>query len=92
MQSMLKGLLAAVLFSLSFTGSAFAQAVAPINVNTADEELLTELPGVGPSRAMAIIEERNANGDFEDAQDLTRVSGIGEATVSRMQDQIVFED
>ncbi|WP_447528288.1 ComEA family DNA-binding protein [Vreelandella sp. TE19] len=92
MQRILKGLVAAAALGLSLSGGAFAQSVAPINVNTADEELLAELPGVGPSRAVAIIEERDANGSFENANDLTRVSGIGEATVSSMEDQIVFEE
>ncbi|WP_444999192.1 ComEA family DNA-binding protein [Halomonas mongoliensis] len=69
---------------------AMAQDVAPINVNTADAELLTELPGVGPARAAAIIEEREANGPFESAEDLTRVSGIGEATAASLEDQITF--
>ncbi|WP_253443166.1 ComEA family DNA-binding protein [Halomonas sp. Y3] len=69
---------------------AVAQDVAPINVNTADAELLTELPGIGPARAEAIIEERETNGPFESAEDLTRVSGIGEATAASLEDQITF--
>lgn len=88
----MKGLLAALLFStgIGSVSSALAQEVAPINVNSADTELLDELPGIGPSRAEAIIEERDANGEFENADDLTRVSGIGPATVDRMRDQITF--
>lgn len=94
MQTTLRGLLTALLLTLSLglSGAAIAQAVAPINVNTADEELLAELPGIGPSRANAIIDERNANGAFENSADLTRVSGIGSATVESMSDQITFED
>lgn len=69
---------------------AVAQDVAPINVNTADAELLTELPGIGPARAKAIIEERETNGPFESVEDLTRVSGIGEATAASLADQITF--
>ncbi|MFG6668051.1 ComEA family DNA-binding protein [Halomonas sp. HNIBRBA4712] len=94
MQRMVKGILTAALLSigLSLGGGALAQSMAPINVNTADEELLAELPGVGPSRAAAIVEERNANGEFTSADDLTRVSGIGSATVEGMEDQIIFED
>lgn len=75
---------------LSFATLAAAQDVAPINVNTADAELLTELPGIGPSRAQAIVEDREANGNFESADDLTRVSGIGAATVDNFRDQIEF--
>lgn len=90
----LKGLFAALLFSIGIgvASNGLAQDIAPINVNSADLELLDELPGVGPSRAEAIIEEREANGDFENAEDLTRVSGIGPATVDRMRDQVTVED
>ncbi|WP_346797628.1 ComEA family DNA-binding protein [Halomonas sp. Bachu 37] len=88
----LRGMVLALLFCIALGGvsTAMAQEVAPINVNTADAELLAELPGVGPSRAEAIIEERETNGDFTDADDLTRVSGIGPVTVDRMRDQLDF--
>ncbi|WP_083024584.1 ComEA family DNA-binding protein [Vreelandella lionensis] len=94
MQTTFKRIAAALLISLSLglSGTALAQAIAPINVNSADEELLAELPGIGPSRATAIIEEREANGAFENADDLTRVNGIGPATVDRIRDQIKFEE
>jgi competence protein ComEA len=88
MKRILQGTLLALL--LSFASLAAAQDVAPINVNTADAELLTELPGVGPSRAQAIIEYREANGNFESADDLTQVSGIGQATVDKFRDQVTF--
>lgn len=93
MNTKLKGALAALLFSISLglSSSVLAQDVAPINVNTADAELLAELPGIGPSRAEAIIEERETNGPFESTADLERVSGIGPATVDRMRDQVAFE-
>lgn len=88
----MKGFLRAALLGLmlSVAPLALAQDVAPINVNTADAELLAELPGIGPSRAQAIIEDREANGDYESADDLTRVSGIGPATVAKLKDQITF--
>jgi competence protein ComEA len=69
---------------------AMAQDLAPINVNTANAELLAELPGIGPSRAQSIIDEREANGNFVDADDLARVNGIGEATVAGLRDQVEF--
>lgn len=88
----LKGLTAALLLSLTLglSGGALAQQVTPINVNTADAELLGELPGIGPSRAEALIKDREANGEFKDADDLTRVSGIGEATVDKIRDEVEF--
>lgn len=93
MKTTIQGTLAtsllALLLMLSPLG-ATAQEVAPIDINTADAELLTELPGIGPSRAEAIIEEREANGPFESTEDLTRVSGIGETTATNLEDQITF--
>jgi competence protein ComEA len=88
----MKGMLQVALlaFALSFTSLAMAQDVAPINVNTADAELLAVLPGIGPSRAQAIVEDREANGNFETVDDLTRVSGIGPATVESFRDQVAF--
>lgn len=87
-QALVRGLLLGTL--LAFAPLGIAQDLAPINVNTADAELLAELPGIGPTRAAAIIEERDANGNFENAEDLTRVSGIGSATVEGIADQIEF--
>jgi len=85
----LAGVLLALLLGLAPLG-AVAQEVAPINVNTADAELLAELPGIGPTRAAAIVEDRDANGPFESAEDLTRVSGIGDGTVANLEDQVSF--
>jgi competence protein ComEA len=62
----------------------------PIDVNRAGAALLEELPGIGPSKARAILEERAAHGPFRDAEDLTRVRGIGPGTVRRFQDLITF--
>lgn len=48
-----------------------------ININTASEEELQALPGVGPSIAAKIVASREAEGAFASVDDLTRVSGIG---------------
>ncbi len=87
--NVLAGALLALLLGLAPLGAA-AQEVAPINVNTADAELLAELPGIGPTKAAAIIEDREANGHFESAEDLMRVSGIGAGTVANLEDQVSF--
>lgn len=52
-----------------------------VNVNTANSGQLESLPGIGPAKARAIIEDREANGPFASCSDLTRVNGVGEATV-----------
>ncbi|MGM0914542.1 MAG: ComEA family DNA-binding protein [Pseudomonadota bacterium] len=81
--------LVALMLGLAPLG-AMAQEVEPINVNTAGAELLAELPGIGPSKAAAIIEDREANGPYASAEDLTRVSGIGDGTVANLEDQVTF--
>ncbi|MCW4153365.1 ComEA family DNA-binding protein [Halomonas sp. 18H] len=64
--------------------------LAPININSADAAMLTELPGIGEVKAASIVDNREANGPFTSASELTRVSGIGEATVEGLEDQVSF--
>ena len=56
----------------------------PVDVNSADVERLESLPGIGPALASRIVAERQ-RGAFATLDDLTRVRGIGAATVSRLQ-------
>jgi competence protein ComEA len=53
-----------------------------VNVNTASASELQTLPGIGASKAQAILDDRNANGPFASCSDLQRVTGIGPATVA----------
>ena len=63
-----------------------------VNVNTADAETLSsELQGVGLSKALAIVEYRQAHGPFKSAQDLQAVKGIGARTVEINQDNILLQ-
>lgn len=55
-----------------------------IDPNTASEEELDRLPGVGPALARRIIAEREAGGPFRSLDDLTRVSGIGPRSLDRL--------
>ena len=63
-----------------------AQPLVSINTATADE--LDSLPGVGPSTAEAIVEDREQNGPFSALEDLMRVSGIGEKKFENMKDRL----
>lgn len=56
-----------------------------ININTATEAELTTLPGIGPSKAAAILAYREENGQFKTIEDLKNVSGIGDKTFERLQ-------
>jgi competence protein ComEA len=60
----------------------------PINVNTASAEALEELPGIGPTLAAAIVEDREQNGPFTSVDDLNRVSGIGEGRLAPIRDLV----
>lgn len=62
-----------------------------VNVNTATAAELLTLPGIGPTKAAAIIEDRNANGPFSSCDDLDRVSGIGPGTLSQLRDRCTTE-
>jgi competence protein ComEA len=57
----------------------------PVNINTATQEALETLPGVGPVIAQRIIEYRQANGPFQTIEDIQKVKGIGTKTFEKMQ-------
>ena len=59
-----------------------------VDINTAGEAELDELPGIGPSTARSIIEDRDANGPFSTIEDLMRVSGIGEKKFEKLKSGI----
>lgn len=59
-----------------------------INLNQANESELQTLPGIGPSKAAAIIEHRETNGPFKDVADLKLISGIGEKTFEKLKEHI----
>ncbi|CAM2193914.1 competence protein ComEA [Paraburkholderia kururiensis] len=66
--------------------AAFGQAFAAVDVNTANEDALRGIKGIGPARAKAILDERGAHGPFKDPADLgKRVKGMGGHTVERLQ-------
>nr|WP_298522931.1 ComEA family DNA-binding protein [uncultured Halomonas sp.] len=88
----MKTLVKAILLSLSLgiASSALAQETQTIDINSADAEMLTQLPGIGEAKAQAIIEDRETNGPFSSAEDLSRVNGIGDATVESLRNQIAY--
>jgi competence protein ComEA len=59
----------------------------PINANTASQSELESIRGLGPSKAKAIIAEREKGGAFYDSYDLqSRVRGIGERSVAKLME------
>ena len=61
-----------------------------ISINKATIEDLQKIPGIGESKAKAIIEYREKNGDFKKIEDITNVTGIGENTFEKFKDYITL--
>jgi competence ComEA-like helix-hairpin-helix protein len=82
---------AAVAFTLVVLAAAPALAAeGQVNVNTATAAELERLPGVGPSLAARIVEQREKNGAFKQAEDLMLVRGIGEKSFAKMQPYVAI--
>src|SRR5512145_2625480 len=55
-----------------------------VNINSATQVQLEELPWVGPVTAQAILQWRTDNGPFTAVDELLEVSGIGDATLAEI--------
>jgi competence protein ComEA len=73
-------LLAGLLFS--------GLALAAININTATQQELEALNGIGPVKAQAIIDHRKANGPFKSIEQLKDVKGVGDATFDKIKGDV----
>ena len=59
-----------------------------ISINDASLEDLMTLPGIGNSKALAIINYRNENGPFKSIDDIKNVSGIGDSLYEKIKNKI----
>ncbi len=62
-----------------------------ININSAKEEELMTLTGIGETKARSIIEYRSKNGKFASIEQLAEVNGIGIKTVEKLKDKITIK-
>jgi competence protein ComEA len=62
-----------------------------LDINKATDSELQTLPGIGPSKAIAIIEFREKNGEFQTIEDLKKISGIGEKTFEELASLITVK-
>jgi len=59
-----------------------------VNLNTASQAELEELPGVGPVLAQRILDWRAQHGRFTTVDELGEVSGVGEKTFAQLQPKV----
>ncbi|SDB12169.1 competence protein ComEA [Pseudobutyrivibrio sp. YE44] len=55
-----------------------------ININSASASELTNLPGIGQTKANQIVSYRDANGDFSSIEEIKNVSGIGDGIYNQI--------
>lgn len=59
-----------------------------VDINVASEAELCTLPGIGETKAKAIVEYRNGQGSFEKKEDIMKVAGIKQSGYDKIKDQI----
>lgn len=59
-----------------------------LDLNQVTADALEQLPGIGPSMAYRIVQDREANGPFHKVADLSRVKGMGAATVKKLDESL----
>jgi comEA protein len=77
-----------------YTGRSPSVELAPgekVNLNTAGQEELEQLDGVGQKLALAILEYRSVHGSFHSVEELTRVKGFGAERLERIRSYLTVE-
>ncbi len=81
---MKQALFVILLSVLSFSLNVYAA----VNLNTATQQQLEEVKGIGPSKAKAIVEYRNKNGQFKSVDDLDKVKGFGKKSIDKLRSDV----
>ncbi|MCX7205885.1 MAG: helix-hairpin-helix domain-containing protein [Proteobacteria bacterium] len=80
----MKKWLIALLSAFALSGMTFAA----VDINTASQEQLEAVNGLGPAKAKAIIEYRSKNGPFKSAEDLKKVPGIKDGVFNKVKAEV----
>lgn len=59
-----------------------------VNINTAGAEELMTLPGIGESKAQAIIQYREEHGGFQSIEELTNITGIKNGVYEKIKELV----
>lgn len=62
-----------------------------ININTANIDMLTTLPGIGEAKASYIVSYREEHGEFQSIEELKNVEGIKEGVFKKIKDLITVQ-
>jgi len=73
---------------LMLSGLVALPVYAAVNINTATQSELEAVKGVGPAKAKAIVQYREANGNFKNVDDLDNVKGFGKASVDKLKEAL----
>lgn len=73
---------------LEIQGQNEASKESGVNINTAGKEELMTLPGIGESKAEAILKYREEHGGFQDVQELTNISGIKNGVYEKIKELV----
>lgn len=63
-----------------------------ININSANIDMITTLPGIGKVTAEKIIQYRIENGKFKKKEDLIKIRGIGQKKFEKIKDLFILSD
>lgn len=77
----MKKLILVVIALFAFSGLAYAN----VDLNTATQEELQSVKGIGKKKAQAIVEYRQAHGKFKSVDELDNVKGFGEKSIKKLR-------
>ena len=81
---MLKKLLVFAFACFAFCGTVLAA----VDLNTANQQQLEAVKGIGPAKAKAIVDYRTKNGPFKSTEDVMKVPGIKEGIYNKIKSEI----
>lgn len=76
------------MLALPCSAASEEHAISSVNINTAGAAELSVLPGIGESKANAIISYRSEHGPFSSVNELTKVRGIGTGLLEKIRDLV----